>query len=286
MREAAPEDPWFWSHYRTAATIVTEWVPGACLEAGKSVLDFGCGDGAMALGMASRTPANVLGVDLFESYHQLPKLARDNLSIDALPRNLSFQRTAAGQPLPFSSESIDLVYSWSVFEHLADVRGTLCEFRRIVRPGGTIFIQIEPLYFGPFGSHLQRLVDEPWAHLIHDEREFLRMAESAADHVPESEKDILYRTHAFEDVKRHLLGEYKSLNRIRADELLYLVQEAGFEIEKSKLIRAEELTPGEELLEKYPPDLLLTNQVVLTATRGLSSAGRSKGRFDTRGHAG
>jgi SAM-dependent methyltransferase len=122
-----------------------------------------------------------VGVDLYKTYARLPELARKSLGLESLPANLAFEQTTLGAPLPFATGSVDLVYSWSVFEHLADVEGTLCEFERIVRRGGRIFIQIEPLYHGPFGSHLQRLVQEPWAHLLHDEEEFLRLAASASE---------------------------------------------------------------------------------------------------------
>ncbi|HXS52830.1 MAG TPA: class I SAM-dependent methyltransferase [Usitatibacter sp.] len=266
FRDAA-NDPWFWSHYRDAAGIVLSLVPASCFAKDNTVVDFGCGDGATSLGIASRVAARVVGVDLHTSYSSLPDMARRNLRMERLPANLAFEQVAPGAPLPFRDGAVDLVYSWSVFEHLADVDGTLAEMSRIVRSGGRMFIQIEPLYHGPFGSHLQRLVREPWAHLLHDEEEFLRMAASAHDRVAENEKDVLYRTHAFEDVKRHLLKEYRSLNRITGDRLLARVSSAGFRIEESRLIQVENLRPDPRLLEKYPLETLLTNQVVLTAIR-------------------
>ncbi len=261
------DDPWFWSHYRDAASIVVSLVPASCLSNGKLVVDFGCGDGAMALGIASRIAARVIGVDLYTSFSSLPGMAERNLGLDRFPTNLAFEQVQHGHALPFEDATVDLVYSWSVFEHLADVEGTLAEMSRIVRPGGGLFIQIEPLYYGPFGSHLGRLVPQPWAHLLHEEDEFLRIAARAHDRVPEDEKDVLYRTHAFDELKRHLVDEYLRLNRITADKMLNLVGRAGFRIEESRRIAAEGLEPDVRLLEKYPLDLLMTNQIVLTATK-------------------
>jgi SAM-dependent methyltransferase len=260
-------DPWFWSHYRDAARIVRTIAPPLYFSPGKAIVDFGCGDGATALGIAHSTEANVIGMDLYRSFEHLPALAAQNLGGDGIPGNLAFEQNTLGEPLPLATQSVDLVYSWSVFEHLADVRGTLSEFARVVRPGGAIFIQIEPLFFGPFGSHMQRLVDEPWAHLAHDEGEFIAMLQAAEDHVPESERDVLYRTHAFDDLKRHLIEEYRSLNRITADELVRDIETAGFTIEDERRIRAEGLVPDERLLARYSDDLLLTNQVVVLATK-------------------
>jgi ubiquinone/menaquinone biosynthesis C-methylase UbiE len=261
------KDPWFWAHYESAACILLSEVSLDRFAKGRTVLDFGCGDGAMALGVASRSESQVHGVDLYESFNALPGLCRKNLGRDALPTNLALHRVDAGQALPFDDGFFDLTYSWSVFEHLSDPEWVLSELHRITAPGGLLFIQIEPLFHGPFGSHLRRLVDVPWAHLLEDDETYLRRVASASDQVPENERDVLYRTHEFEELKRHLIAEYRKLNRITADELAAKVAASGFRVASTKLIREENLVPDERLLERYPRDLLLTNQIVLVAER-------------------
>lgn len=263
----AEHDPWFWSHYHDAASIVLSLVPDEYFRRGRTVLDFGCGDGATALGVAHRAEASIVGVDLFKTFLHLPQLSKRTLGTAELPPNLAFAQNTLGEPLPFAADSVDLIFSWSVFEHLADVKGTLHEFSRITRRGGAIFIQIEPLYFSPFGSHLQRLIREPWAHLIYGEDEFAEMVRSAADTVPEGEKDVLYRSHEFDEVKRHLLAEYRNLNRIAPDRLVAEVKEAGFRIEDERRMSVEGHVPTSELLEKYPRDLLMTGQIVILAVK-------------------
>jgi ubiquinone/menaquinone biosynthesis C-methylase UbiE len=42
--------------------------------------------------------------------------------------------------LPFDTESFDVVTAWSVIEHVVDVRATLAEWRRVLRPGGILAI--------------------------------------------------------------------------------------------------------------------------------------------------
>jgi ubiquinone/menaquinone biosynthesis C-methylase UbiE len=260
-------DPWFRSHYQGAAAIVLDLVPADCLAKGRIAVDFGCGDGATTLGVASRVQAEVIGLDLYLTFLHLPDLAQRNLGVRELPPNLAFRQNRLGEPLPLAEASVDLVYSWSVFEHVADVPGVLAELARITKPGGLLLIQVEPLFYGPYGSHLQRLVDEPWAHLRLGEDEFLRRAAAARDEVPEHEKDTLYRDHSFEELKRYLLGEYRSLNRITADELIRSVSAAGFDIADTRLIEPEGVEPDASLLQQYPRELLLTNQIVLTARR-------------------
>jgi ubiquinone/menaquinone biosynthesis C-methylase UbiE len=260
-------DPWFWSHYDDVAAIVLSIVSNESLAAGRRIVDFGCGDGIAALGVASRIEGVVTGIDLHRTFARLPEYIAKNLGDRPIPANLRFLQNELGKALPLGDSTVDLVYSWSVFEHLADVPGVLAELYRILKPRGTLFIQIEPLYYSPFGSHLQRLVAQPWAHLLFTEDEYLRMATSASDCVTEEEQDTLYRTNQFEDVKRYLVGEYKSLNRITAEELIAMVTCAGFEISMQRLLKAEGLVPDPRLLSRYSEDLLMTNQVVLMARK-------------------
>jgi len=169
--------------------------------------------------------------------------------------------------LPFPDRFADLVYSWSVFEHLADVAGILSELRRILKPDGLLFLQIEPLFYSAFGSHLQRLVPEPWAHLTYSEEEFIALAQAASDNVCAAEQDTLYRTNAFEDVKNYLIQEYRKLNRIKPEELAAALAVEGFEIVTERRFAVEGVAPSATLLARYSSELLMTNQIVLIARR-------------------
>ena len=149
---------------------------------------------------------------------------------------------------------------------MSNVGGVLAELRRILKPGGALFIQIEPLFHSPYGSHLRRLIDEPWAHLLRSEEEYLALATNTRDSVPLDEQDVLYRTNTFEDVKRYLIGEYHKLNRISATGLLDELATAGLSVEWKKLITTE-LEPPRALLERFSRELLVTDQVVVLATK-------------------
>jgi SAM-dependent methyltransferase len=45
-----------------------------------------------------------------------------------------------GRQLPVSSESFDAVVAWHVIEHVADVRETLTDWYRVLRPGGVMVV--------------------------------------------------------------------------------------------------------------------------------------------------
>jgi SAM-dependent methyltransferase len=46
-----------------------------------------------------------------------------------------------GASLPFDDESFDVITSWHVIEHVADVEATLAEWLRVLRPGGVMALE-------------------------------------------------------------------------------------------------------------------------------------------------
>ena len=100
--------------------------PGSCM------LDVGSGLGNLARKLAERIPeVQVWGVE--RSPEQLSKAAHH------LP-NLHFQRADA-QSLPFEDAWFDVVYCRYLLEHVSDPAGVLQEMRRVLKPGGKLFVQ-------------------------------------------------------------------------------------------------------------------------------------------------
>jgi SAM-dependent methyltransferase len=260
-------DPWFHGHYVFASHVVHEALSPHVDWASARVLDLGCGDGIMALGALDLGAASVVGVDLTRAFETLPRKAREVLGRESLPAGLEFRQSEPGRPLPFADGECDAVYSWSVFEHVAQVPGLMAEAARVLRDDGWLFLQIEPLYFSPFGSHLMRLVDEPWAHLSLDQDAFLARASAASDHVPDQEKDLLYENNAFEDVKRYLVAEYGTLNRITSHELVREVRAAGFEIAWCEVGQYMHLPVPAALAARFPLHDLVTSEIRLLARK-------------------
>jgi SAM-dependent methyltransferase len=99
------------------------------IKPGMTVLDCGCGPGAISVGLAEAVgPAgHVTGIDFGESQIQVAQ-ARGN-------PNLSFQ-VASVYALPFEDNAFDLVFSHALFEHLADPIRGVAEIRRVLRLGG------------------------------------------------------------------------------------------------------------------------------------------------------
>jgi len=128
---------------------------------------------------------------------------------------------ADAERLPFEDESFDLVFGHAVLHHLPDLPAALAEFRRVLRPGGTLAFCGEPSRYGDLLAAVPKrgaeLVAPLWRLLL---RASARRADpdSRDGHQLEPEVDVhafapgtlggMLRAAGFEDV------------RIRGEELL------------------------------------------------------------------
>ena len=234
-------------------------------------MDCGCGGGITTLGVALRQPhALVHGVDIGEKFHQLPELAREQLQLHDLPGNLHFHRIEPQQILA-NDFSLDAVFTWSVFEHIPQeqIPGILADLHASLVPGGVLFLQIEPLYYSPWGSHLRRFVETPWAHLLWPDSKLREAVLEYEGDIPPQHQGHQYRERDMEDFKRFHLGEFESLNRITADQIHSMVREAGFSIVREQRLRVEIPVPA-ALQGRYPEDDLRANGILLLSRKGSS----------------
>jgi ubiquinone/menaquinone biosynthesis C-methylase UbiE len=102
------------------------------LRADTELLDVGCGDGALSVGLAGRC-ARVTGVDLDPGEFA----AAVEYVATSGPGNITFVEGDATR-LDFPDDSFDVVLGHSVLESGADPVLVLEEARRVLRPGGWI----------------------------------------------------------------------------------------------------------------------------------------------------
>lgn len=128
---------------------------------GKKVLDVGCGLGGKSCFYSAATDS-WLTVGLDRDIESL-SLAR-KLSTDC-SANL-FWLCAPIERMPLLNEWFDIIIAEDVFEHVMNPEESLRECIRVLRPGGSLIIELDPLYYSRFGSHLYDCIHIPWAHLF------------------------------------------------------------------------------------------------------------------------
>jgi demethylmenaquinone methyltransferase/2-methoxy-6-polyprenyl-1,4-benzoquinol methylase len=135
---------------------------GLLAQPGARVLDLCCGTGDLALALAAEgagSSAEVIGADfahpmLVRAGHKAAARSGGNA-----PRFLEADALA----LPFAAESFDLVTTAFGFRNLANYRAGLAEFRRVLRPGGSLaileFSEPRSALFGSlFGFYFRRVL--------------------------------------------------------------------------------------------------------------------------------
>lgn len=260
-------DPLYRAKFVNCPDIIEHWLSEAGGLAGKDVLEFGCGEGTMALGVALRKdPARVIGVEILDVHSQCLPIARRQIGLEALPDNLHLRQIEPGADLTQWGK-LDVIYSWSVFEHVSQdlLDAAFASIRAALKPGGAFFLQISPLYYSPNGSHLEPWVLDPWAHLWMQEDLFRRRLWNAPETPPKvrSEWAVYIPTDAALEFERQALwATYSTLNKITAPQLARLAVHAGFEIVRDYRTQARDQPPA-ELLEIFSPDVLTTEQIVL-----------------------
>lgn len=127
---------------------------------GRSVIDFGCGEGHEALELA-KVAAHVEGVDI---QTDLLARARAQAEAEGLSSKCRFSIRA--------SAPAEYVVSIDSFEHFNDPSAVLEEMHNLLVPNGKIIASFGPTWFHPYGAHMLSVF--PWAHLVFSEKALLR----------------------------------------------------------------------------------------------------------------
>ncbi len=126
------------------------------LRQGDRVLDLGCGAGEFTA-VAAQAGAQVIGVDVAQAALRRARARHPGLDLKLTPLD---------GPLPLEDNTIDLVWSSEVIEHVADTARWLSEIRRVLVPRGRLLLttpnhtRLHMLVFGlerfsePLGDHL------------------------------------------------------------------------------------------------------------------------------------
>lgn len=131
---------WFVGRHRLVESLIRRRYSGS--SDGRTpltILDIGCGTGAMSevLTKWGRT----VSADFSELALRFSR-----------KRGLKHLVGADAMRLPFADASFDVVVAMDVLEHLPDDRAAMCEFHRILKPGGRVVATV-PAYAHLWSDH-------------------------------------------------------------------------------------------------------------------------------------
>jgi demethylmenaquinone methyltransferase / 2-methoxy-6-polyprenyl-1,4-benzoquinol methylase len=130
----------FWQNERWRLAAVSEIARGlnggASPDAGRGplILDVASGTAGVAIELANRTGATVVGVDLTE---QMLRRGAANVAASAAAGRIALVGGQA-ERLPFADATFDALTFSYLLRYVADPQATLTELARVVKPGGTM----------------------------------------------------------------------------------------------------------------------------------------------------
>jgi len=128
---------------------------------GKKVLEVGCGLGTMSMNWA-KAGADVTAIDLNQTSIDQTTLRFKTLGLTGTIRQMD------ANALDFADDSFDYVYSWGVIHHSPNLKKSLNEIMRVLRPEGEFGIM---LYYRP--SFLHQYMTKYIEGFLHYENRFL-----------------------------------------------------------------------------------------------------------------
>jgi len=127
----------------------------------KTVIDFGCGEGAEAIELACHGASRVIGIDIRE---EVLRKARENAIAAGVEGICTFSTETRTQA--------DVIVSLDSFEHFEDPAAILQVMDRLLGPAGEVLASFGPTWYHPLGGHLFSIF--PWAHLVFSEPALIR----------------------------------------------------------------------------------------------------------------
>ncbi len=207
-------DKYYWGYqYRLAnEVLVPMMIKNNWFKPGDMVSEIGCAEGGVLHAFIDAGAKGALGTDISETRLETGKVISDIIN---LKTEYKYHDIINEEPYDEWKQAYDLVLLRDVIEHLDDTEQALANIKKIIRPGGRLFVTFPP-YNSPFGGHQQTLMNFwgklPYIHLL--------------------PKPIFYKMIA--SGRKNDIGEVKRLHNIRmsAKKFMDAAGETGYTIER------------------------------------------------------
>lgn len=226
LRFRSEYDYALFEYYRSAKVMA--YLERAGVSIAGRVLDAGCGGGGMPVSFAEEAE-RLTAIDLRPRFRD----AGTRLAAERGVDNLSFV-VADGTWLPFREAAFDLVLSHAVIEHVADAARYLRECRRVLAPGGRMYLSTSP-YLSFAGAHLPRLKVPVPLHLLIGRRAAFATFRALARHASWTLREPEHENTFIKAAKAGTVKEDDLLERVRIGRMRTLILDAGFEVLREHL---------------------------------------------------
>ena len=126
-----------------------EWFRLLRLDAGRRVLEVGCGSGGVTRRMAMETGSSAVGVDINAHGIEAATVAAQR---EGLSSRVSFQVIDAATRLPFADASFDAIFCNDAINHLPGRAELFVDWHRVLKPNGRLLFTDPIVVSGPVTS--------------------------------------------------------------------------------------------------------------------------------------
>lgn len=155
-------DKYYWGYmYGLAESYIIPYLEKKGIQMqGTRIIEIGCAEGGNLCAMQERGATELVGTDIAEVRLETARDVAARLGIDV---TYSSHDVINDDPRSEWLGHFDLALLRDVIEHLDDTTAALRNIRRVLRPGGHLYVTFPP-YYSPFGGHQQTLVN--WSSKI------------------------------------------------------------------------------------------------------------------------
>lgn len=154
LHERVQADEYFIHCHWASERALVSFIPPTA----RTILDLGCGPTG---GLLMHIPdMQYVGLDFVHDY--LADLRSKHPEIGPWAFSRRWWVNSLMESLPFSDESFDIVYSRHALEHVTDLKGTLLEIHRVLRPGGLFIFCVPARVDDTEPTHLVRWPARKW----------------------------------------------------------------------------------------------------------------------------